>query len=90
MEQQSIIEKSKIIRWRGYGHVLMPDQRIPKQVMQWRSAGSRRIGRPKYTWQRTTQRDMVEKTLDRADVEARVGTAPAKKDSLVTYGPPVA
>ena len=72
--QQSIIEKLRVNRWRWYGHVLrMPDQRIPKQALGWRPVGRRRVGRPKDTWQRTIQRDMTEKGLDRGDVEDRAG-----------------
>ena len=72
--QPSIIEKLRVSRWRWYGHVLrMPEERIPKQAWQWRPEGRRRVGRPKDTWQRTIQRDMTEKALDRADVEARAG-----------------
>ena len=63
--QPTIIEKLRVNRWRWYGHVLrMPEGRIPKQAMGWK---------PKDTWQRTIQRDMTEKGLDRADVEARAG-----------------
>ena len=70
--QQSVIEKIRTSRWRWFGHVLrMPDDRLPKQALHWRPAGSRRVGRPKDTWQRTIQRDMTVKNLDRADVEAR-------------------
>ena len=70
--QQTITEKLRINRWRWYGHVLrMPEQRTPKQALHWRPAGRRRVGRPKDTWQRTIQREMTEKILDRADVEAR-------------------
>ena len=69
--QQTITEKLKISRWRWYGHVLrMSEQRIPKQAVQWRPAGRRRVGRPKDTWHRTIQRDMAEKSLARVDVEA--------------------
>ena len=71
-EQQSVTEKLRISRWRWFGHVLrMQDNRLPKQALQWRPAGSRRVGRPKDTWQRTIQRDMAVKNLDRADVEAQ-------------------
>lgn len=70
--QQTITEKLRINRWRWYGHVLrMPEQRTPKQALHWRPVGRRRVGRPKDTWQRTIQREMTEKILDRADVEAR-------------------
>ena len=69
--QQTVTEKLKISRWRWYGHVLrMSAQRIPKQAVQWRPAGRRRVGRPKDTWQRTIQRDMAENNLARVDVEA--------------------
>ena len=70
--QQTIVEKLRVNRWRWYGHVLrMPEQRIPKQALRWRPEGRRRVSRPKDTWQRTIQRDMTEKALDRADVETR-------------------
>ena len=70
--QQTITEKLRINRWRWYGHVLrMPEQRTPKQALYWKPTGRRRVGRPKDTWQRTIQRDLTEKNLERADVEAR-------------------
>ena len=70
--QQSITEKIRISRLRWSGHVLrMPDNRHPKQALQWRSAGSTRVGRLNDTWQRTIQRGMTVKNLDRANVEAR-------------------
>ena len=68
--RKTVTEKLRINRWRLYGHVLrMPEQRTPKQALCWRPAGRRRVGRPKDTWQRTIQREMTEKTLDRADIE---------------------
>ena len=68
--QLAIIEKLRVNQWRLYGHVLrMPEERISKQALRWRPEGRRRIGRPKDTWQRTIQRDLTEKALDRADVE---------------------
>ena len=70
--QQPIAEKLRIYRWWWYRHVLkMSEQRNPKQALLWRPAGRRRVGRPKDTWKRTIERHMTEKTLDRADVEAR-------------------
>ena len=70
--QRSIVEELKKSRWRWYGHVLrMPDQRIPKQAMNWRPAGRRRVGRPKDTWQRTIEREMRQRDLNVEDVEAR-------------------
>ena len=45
--QQSVVEKIKIARWKWYGHVLrMSDERLPKQALNWRPDGRRRIGRP--------------------------------------------
>ena len=73
-EQQTIVEKLRVNRWRWFGHVLsMPDRRIPKHALRCRQTGRRRVGRPKDIWQRTFKRDLTEKGLDRADVETRVG-----------------
>ena len=63
--QQSVIEKIKIARWKWYGHVLrISDDRIPKQALDWRPDGRRRVGRPKDTWRRTLAREMNQKNLE--------------------------
>ena len=70
--QQSVVEKIKIARWKWYGHVLrMPDERIPKQALDWRPEGRRRIGRPKDTWRRTLTRETNQKNLQEDDVRRR-------------------
>ena len=67
--QQSVIEKIKIARWKWYGHVLrMSDDRIPKQALDWRPDGRRRVGRPKDTWRRTLAREMNLNNLEEDDV----------------------
>ena len=48
--QQSVIQTLKTERWRYYGHMLrMNEEKLPKQVLIWRTEGSRRQGRPKDT-----------------------------------------
>ena len=70
--QQSVIEKIKITRWKWYGHVLrMSDERLPKQVLDWRPEGRRRVGRPKDTWRRTLTRETIQKNLREADVRQK-------------------
>ena len=69
--QKSVIERLRTCRWRWYGHVLrMPEERIPKEALEWRPDGRRRVGRPKDTWLRTIERERREKNLDRVYVEA--------------------
>ena len=69
--QKSVIERLRTCRWRGCGHVLrMPEERIPKEALEWRPGGRRRMGRPKDTWLRTIERERREKNLYRVYVEA--------------------
>ena len=66
---RSIIQRIKENRWKWYGHVLrMPENRLPKQSIQWNAEGSRRRGRPKDTWRRTIQREMRLNNLREEDV----------------------
>ena len=57
--QQSVVKKIKIAGWKWYGHVVrMPDDRLPKQALNWRPEGRRTVGRPKDTWRRTLTREI--------------------------------
>ena len=47
----------------------MGDERLPKQVLQWTPEGSRRRGRPKETWRRLIQSDILTKEQNAEEVE---------------------
>jgi hypothetical protein len=52
-----IIEKKRL-QW--YGHVKrMPEERIPKLVMEWIPEERRKRGRPRKTWMERVQEDMT-------------------------------
>ena len=60
-------------RWKWLGHVLRREEgRLIRDTVRWKPEGSRRVGRPKPTWQRTMQKESGEewnqldnKALDR-------------------------
>jgi hypothetical protein len=57
-----IIEK-KILQW--YGHVKrIPEERIPKLIMEWILRKRRKRGRPKKTWMEGVQAAMITRTLE--------------------------
>ena len=64
----SLVIKKKRLTW--LGHVLrMNNNRIPKITLSWKPTGSRRRGRPKGTWRRTMETDLVESNLTWEEVE---------------------
>ena len=63
------IERRQLI-W--YGHVRrMPDERLPKKVMEWEPEGRRKIGRPKKSWMEGVRKAMSSRDLTDADAERR-------------------
>ena len=57
-----IIEK-KILQW--YGHVKrMPEERIPKLIMEWTPTERRKRGRPGKTWIEGVQAAMATRNLE--------------------------
>ena len=71
--QRSVIEIIKENRWKLYGHVLrMPENRLPKQSIQWNAENSRRRGSPKDTWRRTIQREIMLNNLREENVTSLV------------------
>jgi hypothetical protein len=61
-EMPDIIEK-KILQW--YGHVKrMPEERIPKLVMEWITTGEKKRGRPRKTWTEGVQEAMTTRNLE--------------------------
>ena len=56
-----IIEK-KILQW--HGHVKrMPEQRVPKLIIEWIPIESKKKGRPKKTWMEGVQEAMTVRGL---------------------------
>ena len=48
-------------RWRWLGHVLRREEgRLIRDAVRWKPEGSRRVGRPKSTWQRTLKKESGE------------------------------
>src|SRR5215510_6391068 len=57
-----IIEK-KILQW--YGHVKrMPEERIPKLIMEWIQDERRKRARPRKTWMEGVQAAMISRNLE--------------------------
>src|SRR5215510_269246 len=57
-----IIEK-KILQW--YGHIKrMPEERIPKLIMEWKPEERRKRGRPRKTWMEGLQAAMISRNLE--------------------------
>jgi hypothetical protein len=57
-----IIEKKRL-QW--YGHVKsMPDERIPKLIMEWIPEERRKRGRPRKTWMEGVQEAMTTRNLE--------------------------
>jgi hypothetical protein len=57
-----IIEKKRL-QW--YGHVKrMPDERIPKLILEWVPAERRKIGRPRKTWIEGVHAAMTARNLE--------------------------
>jgi hypothetical protein len=64
--KRSLLEdiKTKPLQW--YGHVQrMEEGRLPKGVLEWRSSGGRKRGRPKRTWAEGIRGMMGEKGLQK-------------------------
>jgi len=58
--------ETKHLQW--YGHVQrMEEGRFPKEVMEWRPPGRRKLGRPKLTWAEGIKGVMGEKGLMEGD-----------------------
>jgi hypothetical protein len=57
-----IIEKKRL---QCYGHVKrMPEERIPKLILEWVSAERRKRGRPRKTWMEGVQAAMTVRNLE--------------------------
>jgi hypothetical protein len=57
-----IIEKKRL---QGYGHVKwMPEERIPKLIMEWIPLEIRKRGRPRKTWMEGVQAAMMTRNLE--------------------------
>ena len=57
-----IIEKKRL-QW--YGHVKrMPEQRLPKHIMEWIPIERKKKGRPKKTWMEGVQEAMTVRGLE--------------------------
>ncbi len=62
LEPVSIVVQKR--RWRWLGHVLrMRADPVPRVVLRWTPQGKRSRGRPKETWRRTVQKDLLEHGL---------------------------
>jgi hypothetical protein len=65
-----IIEK-KILQW--YGHVKrMPEERIPKLILEWVPAERRKRGRPRNTWMEEVHAAMTARNLEQNQWRNRV------------------
>ena len=57
---------TKQLQW--YGHVQrMEEGRLPKEVLEWRPSGRRKLGRPRLTWAEGIRGMMGEKGLKEED-----------------------
>ena len=62
--QTYVAEKIRYHRWRWYGHVMrMPENKLPRHVLDWTPEESRRMGPPKDTWRCTIAKDKREKNI---------------------------
>ncbi|KAL9967989.1 hypothetical protein ACROYT_G026312 [Oculina patagonica] len=62
LEPVSIVVQKR--RWRWLGHVLrMRADSVPRVALRWTPQGKRSRGRPKETWRRTVQKDLLERGL---------------------------
>ena len=67
--QEKMSDEIKKKKFRWLGHTLRKDKDdITKYSLKWNPQGQRKRGRPKNTWRRQTNKEIVE--LDLADVEA--------------------
>ena len=57
-----VIEKKRL-QW--YGHIKrMPEERIPKLIMEWTPEERRKRGRPRKTWMEEVQAAMISRNLE--------------------------
>jgi hypothetical protein len=57
---KNILEVNEENRLRWFGHVIrMPGNRLPRKILEWKSEGTRRRGRPKERWIYGVRRSMT-------------------------------
>ncbi|XP_056648205.1 uncharacterized protein LOC130452786 [Diorhabda sublineata] len=63
--QHTITEDIRVNQLRWYGHVQrMPEDRIPKQILNWAPQGRRKRGRPRLSWREGIEKDIRERELE--------------------------
>ncbi|XP_057670224.1 uncharacterized protein LOC130902259 [Diorhabda carinulata] len=63
--QHTITEDIRMNQLRWYGHVQrMPEDRIPKQILNWAPQGRRKRGRPRLSWREGIEKDIRERGLE--------------------------
>ena len=71
-EKPDIIDSIERKRLQWYGHVKrMPEERIPKLIMEWKPWERRKIGRPRKTWMEGVQAAMTARNLDQINEETQ-------------------
>ena len=70
--QRDICTEIKHRRWKWLGHILRKNSNnIAKTSLRWTPAGKRKRGRPKETWRRTIEGEMMEMGYTWAELEKR-------------------